>query len=214
MKKPPTVGEMNPNPQKSRDRSATQRAILEAARAQLAEDGFQSFGVNAVARRAGCDKQLIYRYFGGLDGLVDTLGEHLAGWLVARLPIEPRPSSYGALIERMAIGYLDALRADPLVQKMVAWELSDASPYVLRLTEARSRALLQWGAMAIGSLKPQANVDAAAINGLIIAGVQHLVLAASSTGQFAGMPLKSEADWDRVRIAVRSLVKCIYGEAS
>ncbi|HCV71491.1 MAG TPA: TetR family transcriptional regulator, partial [Agrobacterium sp.] len=52
-----------------KDRAATEKAIFEAARSLLAEEGFQGFGINAVARRAGCDKQLIYRYFGGLEGL-------------------------------------------------------------------------------------------------------------------------------------------------
>jgi AcrR family transcriptional regulator len=195
---------------RSRDRSATQALIIETARRQLADEGFQHFGVNAIARRGGFDKQLIYRYFGGLDGLVDAIGEHLAGWLVDRLPIEPVPTSYGALIERMALGYLEALRADPLVQRMVTWEISEATPYVRRLTEARSRALLQWGALAIGALRPPENVDAAAINGMIIAGVQHLVLAAATTGQFAGMPLAAEADWDRVKQAVIALTRGVY----
>ncbi len=52
---------------RSRDRAQTGAAILAAAEAQLAEAGFRAFGVNAVARRAGCDKQLIYRYYGGME---------------------------------------------------------------------------------------------------------------------------------------------------
>ena len=34
-------------------------------------------------RRAGCDKQLIYRYYGGMDGLVDAIGGELARWFGA-----------------------------------------------------------------------------------------------------------------------------------
>ena len=64
----------------ARDRSATSARILKAATELLAEGGFQNFGVNAVARRAGCDKQLIYRYYGGMDGLVDAIGGELARW--------------------------------------------------------------------------------------------------------------------------------------
>ena len=56
-----------------RNRAGTERAIFIAARTLLAEEGFQGFGVNAVARRAGCDKQLIYRYYGGLNGLIDAI---------------------------------------------------------------------------------------------------------------------------------------------
>jgi AcrR family transcriptional regulator len=36
-----------------RDRAGTERAILDAAKRLLAEEGFQNFGINAVARGAG-----------------------------------------------------------------------------------------------------------------------------------------------------------------
>ena len=62
----------------TRDRARTEAAILSAAERQLADGGFTAFGVNAIARAAGCDKQLIYRYFGGLDGLADAIGRQLA----------------------------------------------------------------------------------------------------------------------------------------
>ena len=66
------------DPIRSRDREATERSLVEAAKHVLAEEGFQSFGVNAIARQAGCDKQLIYRYFAGLEGLADAIGADLA----------------------------------------------------------------------------------------------------------------------------------------
>ena len=70
-----------------RDRSATSARILKAASELLAESGFQNFGVNAIARRAGCDKQLIYRYYGGMDGLVDAIGGELARWIEQKMPV-------------------------------------------------------------------------------------------------------------------------------
>jgi AcrR family transcriptional regulator len=63
----------------TRNRARTEAAILAAAEMLLAERGFTAFGVNAIARAAGCDKQLIYRYFGGLDGLAEAIGRKLAG---------------------------------------------------------------------------------------------------------------------------------------
>ena len=38
----------------------------------MTEKGFASVGVNAIASAAGVDKQLIYYYFGGLDGLINN----------------------------------------------------------------------------------------------------------------------------------------------
>ena len=198
---------------RGRDRAATERAILEAARAILVEQGFAGLGVNAVARRAACDKQLIYRYFGGIDGLVERIGEDLADWVersLAPLSALGPPESYADLIERLLLGYLQALRDEPIMQRIVAWEVADPSPMVRRLAEARSRGLVDWMRRQKGTFAPPSGVDAPAVNALLIASVQHMVLASGIAGGFGGLSLASEADWDRLRIALRQTVRRLY----
>jgi len=53
-----------------KDRELTERKILDAVGSIIASDGFESVGINVVAQRAGVSKMLIYRYFGGLNGLL------------------------------------------------------------------------------------------------------------------------------------------------
>lgn len=196
-------------PARRRDRETTATALLDAAAALLAREGFHAYGVNAVAREAGCDKQLVYRYFDGADGLLDALGERLAGWIAERLrPLEAlgRPRSYAELMQRLALGFLQALRDDALVRQLVAWEIAAPNPQVRRLAEARGRALATWIAAQRGALAPPDGVDAPAINALLIGGIQHLVLAAAASGGFAGVRLVDDADWERVRTALRGLI--------
>lgn len=198
-----------------RDREAREREILAAAKEELAAVGFQGFGVNAVARRAGCDKQLIYRYFDGLEGLVDAIGADLGSWVADRLaPLEALgpPASYGELVERLLLGYLHALRQDPLMQRIIAWEIADSSPHVRRLTEVRSRALAQWVAGTRGALVPPPGLDAPAMNALLIAAVQHVVLAAAQSGQFAGVDLTTDDGFERIRVMIRRIVRGLAGE--
>lgn len=198
---------------RTRDREATERAILAAAKQVLSASGFQGFGVNAVARAAGCDKQLVYRYFGGMDGLVDAIGADMAVWWresLAGAQWQAPPSSYGELVERLLLGMLEALRGDALMQKIIAWELAAASPQVERLSAARSRGMTAWVAEARGNLAAPHGVDAPAINALLIAAVQHLVLSAASSGRFAGSSLSTEPEWDRMRAAIRALIFSVY----
>jgi len=49
---------------------ATEKRLLEAVSKVIEEEGFTKIGINRIARQAQCDKVLIYRYFGGLDGLL------------------------------------------------------------------------------------------------------------------------------------------------
>lgn len=200
---------------KPRDRDETERRILEAAMTVLAEGGHQEFGINAIARRAACDKQLIYRYFGGLEGLAQAIGARLAERLAERLTpfsVGAPPETYGALMRLLIVALLDLLRADSVMQKIIAWEVSGSSPLAARMVAERSRLLAAWMHALRGSLKPPENVDAPAINAVLIASTQHLVLSRSANGVFAGMPLKDDADWARVRAALTSIVRSVYGD--
>lgn len=197
-----------------RNRSDSRAAILDAAKALLAEEGFPGFGINALARRSGFDKQLIYRYFGGLEGLVDAIGDDLAGWTTTHLEhlLGTLPGSgYGALLEAVMTAYLDALRADPLMQKIIAWEVSDPSPHVRRMADQRSRSLGLWVARLRGDRVPAPGLDAPALNAMLIGAVQHLVLSSAVSGQFVGVPLATEADWDRIRAMLNRVIRAVHG---
>ncbi len=197
-----------------RDRAATEIRIRAAAKAVLAEEGFKAFGINAVARRAGCDKQLIYRYFGGLSGLIESVGGDLGSWVREHIPEDSGGMfllTYGDLMERLALLFLDALRADPLVRQIAAWELAEESDEVRRLSEARSKALGAWIDRMRGGLQPPKGMDAAVTNAILLASIQQLVLASVTSGRFAGVSLKTEKDWDKVRTALKRVVHGVYG---
>lgn len=196
-----------------RDRGATSARILKAAVELLAEQGFQNFGVNAVARRASCDKQLIYRYFGGMDGLVDAIGGELARWIEEKMPIEAGQGfmlTYGDLVEHMMTLFMRSLRDDPLTRRIIAWEVSDNSPQVRRLSEARAKALGLWIEKVRGAMPPPKGLDHFALNAMLIAAVQHVVLAGATARRFAGLELSTDKEWDRVSQAVRKLVRGVY----
>ncbi|OYY76575.1 MAG: TetR family transcriptional regulator [Sphingomonas sp. 28-62-20] len=201
-----------PNP-KTRDRARTEEVIIAAARSVLADQGFQGFGINAIARQAGCDKQLLYRYYGGLDGLADAIGNDVANGLGQRLTEqagEGVPDSYAGLIEKLVLGFIEVLRADSLLQRIIAWEISEPGPMVIRFASARSFVLRRWVEKQRGDLMPPPAIDAPAINAMLIAAAQHLVLSASSIGGFAGIDLVTDEDWSRIRASVRQLVRAVY----
>lgn len=199
---------------RARDRDQTARAILVAAREVLAEQGFQAFGVNAIARRAGCDKQLIYRYYGGLEGLADAIGADLAAELTEELKAVagPQPQTYGALMRQLGLGLLELLRRNRLMQQINAWEAAAPSPLVARLIEARARRMGAWMMEMRGGLTPPQGVDAAASNAIVVAAVQQLVVSAAANGAFSGLPLRTEADWDRLKAALTALIAAVYGD--
>jgi AcrR family transcriptional regulator len=59
----------------ARDREETKTKILQAVGQVLATSGFQGLGINAIARVAGVDKVLIYRYFKDVPTLLKTFAQ-------------------------------------------------------------------------------------------------------------------------------------------
>lgn len=202
-----------PSKRASRDREATERAILDAALALLAEEGFHAFGVNEIARRAGCDKQLLYRYFGGTDGLVDAVGSALAAQLRVALDGAvggPPPATYAGFVKRLLLALVDVFRHNALLRAIAAWEVAAHGPVVARLSAARAKPLQAWVTRQRGDLAPPPGVDAGAINAVLIAAVQQLALASAGSGAFSGVALRSAADWERIQDTVARLVDSAY----
>ncbi|ESQ73991.1 TetR/AcrR family transcriptional regulator [Asticcacaulis sp. AC402] len=199
----------------ARDREETSRRILRAAMDVLSDGGHKDFGINIIARRAQCDKQLIYRYFGGLEGVADAIGAELASQLMERLKPptqDTRPETYGALMKTLIVQLVDLLRNDPVTQKIIAWEISSASPILDRMNKERSKHLAIWMHTMRGSLTPAKGLDAPAINAVLIASAQHMVLSGTSRGNFAGMPLFDEDDWKRLNDTFLKIIDSVYGE--
>ncbi len=162
----------------TRNRDETRQRLLEAALDLMSEEGFAALGINAVARRAGADKQLIYRYFGGLDDLMAAAGAEVANRMAASLSAEtslPAPS-YGALIERLAGALLRHLLQDRLYRQLRLMEASAPSPASEAFRAARGGVLADWLRAQRGALAPPAGVDAAAVNAVIIAAVEGIAI--------------------------------------
>jgi len=51
-------------------RPATEKKIYDTFLSILKDKGPQGIGINAITKEAGVSKELVYRYFGGLKGLL------------------------------------------------------------------------------------------------------------------------------------------------
>lgn len=67
-----------------RDADASRRLLLEAARAEFAAKGLMGARVDAIARQAGLNKQLVYHYFGSKDALYRAVLESVYGEIRAQ----------------------------------------------------------------------------------------------------------------------------------
>ncbi len=108
-----------------RNRPATEQRLLQAVRSILEESGFAHLGINAIAERAGVDKVLIYRYFGGVPGLLAAVGEEEyfpQDEELAELLQSPANSQPGPIGDRALDFYLRWVEHRPILRQLFLWE--------------------------------------------------------------------------------------------
>ncbi len=198
-----------PEVSRPRDSRRTRRAILDAAARLLARDGFQRFGISRVAREAGVDKVLIYRYFGGAEDLLRALASEgglfpdLALLLPEQLSASPRALARHALIE-----YARWLRRHPYALSLFRWELLESNHLTAALAACRedfARALL-------ARLSTDPSIDLPALAAILAAGVTLLCLRTGSGSTFCDVPLENDSDWRRIEEALALLVDSVLPE--
>jgi AcrR family transcriptional regulator len=199
-----------PTKPRLRDRDGTARSLRDAALRLLAREGYAALGPNAIAAEAGCDKKLIYRYFGGVEGLLDAIGGDVALWLGGPAPAVAAEAPYGARLARLLDAYTTGLRADPVLQKLLAAELVAPDPGLRRLDAARSAAMGGWMRQMLAGSAPPEGVDAPAINAILLAALHYLTLTGGSMGSFAGMDCASPEGRARIDAALGFLLARAY----
>lgn len=199
-----------------RDRESTRRRILDATGRVLARDGFRGLGVNAVAREAGADKVLIYRYFGGIEALLDTWGREVLGRAEPRPADDPAAPATTAADRAAAslLAFARAARRNPQALEVMRWELVEDNALTRRLAELRESAGID-DLARIGIDEEQARaVDLPALAAVLSAGLLHIALRARTAPRWLGIPIRTKQGWARIEDAATTLVRTALAGAS
>jgi AcrR family transcriptional regulator len=87
--------------------------LLDATKAIVLEDGFHAVSIEAVARRAGITRPIVYGHFTDLPGLLEALVER-----ESRRALSQLPDAYDDLLGALT-AYLEAVRTDPDTWRLV-----------------------------------------------------------------------------------------------
>ncbi|MDA0339701.1 MAG: helix-turn-helix domain containing protein [Proteobacteria bacterium] len=199
-----------------RDKETTTRTLVDAVERVITRDGFRSVGVNAVAREAGVDKVLIYRYFGGFPELLEAYGEQGDFWWRvedmipdADDPIEPDLAAWAASVFRRHVSFL---RHHPVTLEILAWEMVERNPLTVALEsvrEARSIELMR--ALADKFQADQAIVlkHLGPMMALFGAAGGYLVTRARNDGMrvFNGIDVQTDRGWAQINDTLEMMLR-------
>jgi AcrR family transcriptional regulator len=195
-----------------KDREETSKKILQAVGDVLSSEGFQGIGINNIARRAGVDKVLIYRYFGDLPGLLREFANSGDYWpsmseLIEGAEKAPAPPDGADLAVALLKGYMREIGGSASAQELLLGELVSRN----ELSEASARKRERQGAdliEALVSAVPDAGGrDVAAMGALLSAGLTFLMLRARTSDAYLGIDISSTEGWERIERAMEELVR-------
>ncbi|MCL4850920.1 MAG: TetR/AcrR family transcriptional regulator [Bryobacteraceae bacterium] len=196
-----------------RNRKQTRLEILNAVGRLLARSGFRELGVNSIAREAGVDKVLIYRYFGGLPELLKAVAEESDFWpdlqeLERQTNEPPVQMTEAERAKLLVLAFGRALRKRPLTQEIMRWELLERN----ELTYALARYREEQGSKVFQRIEESDDraIDIRAVGSVLAAGLTYLILRSKTADVYNGLHLGSEEDWLRIERAAGFLVEAAF----
>jgi AcrR family transcriptional regulator len=164
----------------NRSRIQTEQRILNAVGSILLDQGYPAVGVNAIARQAGCDKVLIYRYFGGFDQLLLAFAETTTLWwevdeIITETAAECAEIALPDFLQRLLNRYVTALESRPLALEIMAWEMSEQNNLTNTLARIRGERGMEL-VKRIRDFYHQPNIDIGGILGVFGASINYLVI--------------------------------------
>lgn len=203
----------SPPTRTTRDAEAMRARILDAVGRIIVRDGLAAVGINLLAREAGCDKVLIYRYFGDLEGVYDAFASRSDFWWTVEeviAGIDPRTASLaeaGKLILRRST---KAIRDNPVTLAVLAAETMERTPLVVALETVRERRGLELMHWLAAHYRPPEGADFHALTLLISSALTYLAVRARKIRVMNGVAMRTDKDWERIFAATDGLVDALF----
>ncbi|PIE53460.1 hypothetical protein CSA37_01170 [Candidatus Fermentibacteria bacterium] len=191
-----------------RDSEKTKQKIIEAVERILIEKGYTGIGVNAVAREAGVDKVLIYRYFGSMEGLLRSFRNKYDKNMVKidESYSVPEDSSFSESVAKVIMRVFNSFRKDKLAREVAVWELSDSNP----LTVSFLKDIEQRQMQMLRELKSDLSPDEVTAMTIIASGLIFMVLRQSVKKPVMRLDLDDPVIAESIEKNLNSLIKGYY----
>ena len=198
-----------------RNRGESEQKLIHAVHAILLEKGFQAVGINAVAEHAGLNKVLIYRYFGGIDGLLAAYAEQMDPFpgIVEKAKTAFRTQGISSPEEAGTV-ILDCmireLTGNGHFLEMLKWELTEKNPLSESIAASREANGLLLFRLFSRYLPENHGVDVQAATALLTGGIFYLFMRAGTAQVFNGIPIGTREGRERLLDAGKHIISSLF----
>jgi len=193
-----------------RNRTLSEEKLITTVSEMIEETGFEKLGINQVAKRAGLNKNLIYRYFGTLDGLICACIEKYDFWI--NFPRTLPPSmELSDFLKKMFRRQIEQLHKRPILKRLYRWELSTHNVMIDQLRQQREETRL-WLIDAVSQRIGRAPKEVAAVGTIVGASIDYLAMLEDFCPAYNGIPLTQNEGWEQVFNGIDLMIDGWFGK--
>lgn len=187
--------------------------MIEAISTIVEEDGFSKVRINHVARVAECDKVLIYRYFGGIEGLVTAWAEENDFYTAALGMFDQEietleKSNLRELFKKVLISQMTFMRESVMMQELKVWELSGHTRFkILQDIREKNGQKLQ---QALNGFVGLDNEDISLYVTVLVTAIEHIILCTRQYPLFNGVDFGNSQSWERFEKVIKNYIDMLF----
>lgn len=189
---------------KERDREQSEEKLINAIGELIEEVGFEGLGINQVAKHAGFSKNLIYRYFESLDGLIYAYMKKHDFWVNANVEL-PDVSNLKDYLKGFFRRQIVEFRGDINQKRLRRWELLSDKDIIVEIRAQREKN----GVTFVEIISRFAKIDKKqiqAISALINAGLTYLAMFEDNCQMYNGIDIQSDEGWNQIAEGIDLLI--------
>jgi AcrR family transcriptional regulator len=195
---------------KKRDRERTKSKILKAVGEVIEQHGTEKVGVNLIARTAGVNKVLIYRYFESVDGLMEQYvksGEYTSTLSTDYIDNIPQlsPEERSKALMSLMHTFTKDLRERKATRDLLRWEIGTGKSM---LSDARNQVANRI-LTKIGDLPYYQ--DTSALIAFISAGIYFMTISSDYREKMLDVDLQSDDGWKRIEKVIENIITDVRG---
>ena len=181
-------------------REATEASIIAAFERLARSHGVRAVCVNALVKEAGVGKGLIYKYFGGLTGVVKAWAEQNRLWPDSSALMGISDEVFSGLtpaqqMKTVMRNHLKALKDNPVALDVLADELMSPVEITDSLTEARKRLGQEHQAIFSAHHSMRECYNRALVM-ILLAAANYIAMRAARAPRFMGEHLNTDEGWN------------------
>ena len=189
-----------------RNRAQTTQRIVEALEEVITERGLEGVGVNRVAEKANVSKVLIYRYFGGMEGLLEyyvKMGKLFPAFTPAVLDqIRPlHESDIARIWYRQVIQTYRYFRTFKAAREVLKATVIENDSIAATTAKAQDEEMTR----LVSQLSFVKGADTQAISAVVLGAMTYLTIMAQNDRTMISIDLRSEEGWKRIEAAIKTI---------